>query len=329
MPTAISKKSWAGVGKEAVPYTAQTSPTVYVPGKSTMKFNKKREYIDDERNSRDDNYDVVDTTRQGAFDIKGNWYNDTSGYFVLGALGADTVTQPDATHAPTVYQHAMALADSPPTLTLFRGLDWQVYYMAGCGVEKIVWKFSAEGKLLEFDAQVMGIYPVPYGGGPLTPVFSAVKPFPGYAPTLTLGGVTSSIIDEMTITFEQKIKPFFPAAGSQDLTSLDYGGRKVTVDFQARFDSGDTLFTNFQNGVDASLIVDFKGALIANSGGTGVPPNTNYNEELKITIPVLSYDTGEHETGKENIMAKYKGTARPSASPLISAMIQNTVATYN
>lgn len=323
---AISKKSWTGVGVEGTPGTNITTPTLYVPTKSTMKGQWHSEYLNEERGTRDANYDRVLTTREGSVDLKGPWYNDAHGYYLIGALGADTVTQPDATHVPTAYLHTIALADTPPVLGVFKSVDAAVYYAGYSAVEKISFKFDAKGKLLEFDTGLKSLYPIPATGGTFagsfTPTYSTVKPFAGYAPTITLSGGATTDIDEATISFEQKITMWYAANGNPDYTKIYFGERKAHVDFTARFDNT-TNFDKWRLGNDDSFLIVFNGAAIGAFGGT------TYYQSLTLNLPKIGYDSMEHDLGKDNVLIKAKATARPqNGVALIAAAVQNTVASY-
>lgn len=326
----ISKKSALAIAKETTPYTAMTVPSSngWIPTKSIVKGGWKPEYLNEERGDRNENYGVVLTTREGDGDPKGPWYNDTSGYFLYGFMGSDTVTQPDATHVPTVYKHTLAFADNPPTFTVFKSYDANLYSMAGTIVEKVTLKYSAAGKLLECDAAIKGLYPVPYTGA-WTPAFSTVKPIPGYAPTVTMSGGTSSDIQEWTLTMEQKVTPWFGSSGQPDFTRWDFGGRKATLELVARFDNAASIYDVWRLGNTDTCTVNFQGALIANSGGSGTPPNTNYFQVLNIVIGTLAYDQGEPALDKDNVTIKMKATVIPTAGAMFTAYIQNTLAAYN
>jgi hypothetical protein len=77
---AISKKAWTGIAREATPGTAVMTPSKYIPTKTTFKGGKKREYLNEERGTRDGNYGVVDSVRQSTIDMKGPYYNDVHPY---------------------------------------------------------------------------------------------------------------------------------------------------------------------------------------------------------------------------------------------------------
>ncbi|GHO55526.1 phage tail tube protein [Ktedonobacter robiniae] len=324
----LSKRSWLGVGVESTPGTALVAPTVYHPAKSIMKGTKKREQLKEERGNRDGVYGIVDTIREGAIDPKGPFYADTSPYFMLGAWGAVTSTQPDATNLPNVHKHTFALADQPKTLTLFKNYDAAVYVGAYAVVEKWTLKFAADGKVLENDVALKHLYPVKYAGAQLTPTFSPVQPFAGYAPQITLGGVSTLDIDDVMIEFDQKCTLWYPAGGSADFAAVYFGERTVKVDFTARFDT-DALYNHFFNGsrTDDSFTIDVKGPSL------GVDGANTYYQELNISVPIISYDSMDHDLSKDNVLIKAKATAISTAnqtggSPMISAFVQNLVASY-
>ena len=319
---AISKKSWLGVAKETTPGTAAATPTSvgWIPAKSLLIPKTKYEYLDEERGTRDANYGRVATTQMSTLTAKGPWYNDSWGYFLLAFMGADTPTQPNAGTAPTVWSHAMALADIPPALTSFKSYDAVTYKAAYTVVEKLQFKFTAEGKLLDADATFKGQFATKVSSPP-TPAFATTLPFAGYSPTITLSSGATSDIEEMTITLEQKIRLFYPANGVQQFAAAYFGERKVSFDFLARFDN-DTLYNKFfsNSGSDDSLSIVFQGQNIAST----------YNQSMTLNFPIVGYDEADHELGKDNVMMKVKGYARPgaTANSLMTAILQNTVSAY-
>lgn len=330
-PQAISKKSFLAASLEAVSGTLAASQQYYIPTKSVMKGAKRYEYLAEDRGTRDVNNDRVPTNRDGSTDPKGAWYNDTHPLFLWGYTGLPTTTQPDSGHAATVYKHTIptTLADIPPTLSLWKSYHRVTYYAPYAAVKKLVLKFNSEGKLLECDADLFHLFPTKYVGSALTPTFSAVKPFAGWMPTITTADGVTTDIEEMTITLEQDVKPWFPPSGSEDFARIDFGARKASIDFTARFDlDTGNPYLRFLSEQDDAITVDFKGALIVNSGGSGTPPNTNYYQELSMTFGTVGYDTGEHDLGKDNVLVKMKGTVRPTSGALFTGFVQNTVTSY-
>jgi hypothetical protein len=318
---ALSKKSFMGVAREATPGTAMTAPTLYIPTKSTTKARRKTEYTDEERGDRNSNYDAIDTIRWGEWDSKGPWYGDTCAYLLLGAMGGDTITQPDSINAPTAYKHTLGLADTPPSLTLFKNYDAALYYHPYSIVEKFGLKFTSDGKLLEHSTSGKSIFPTKYTGSTLTPSFSTVKPFGGQSPTITLNSGSTNDIDELSLDFEQKITLWNPANGSKDFTTVYFGERKVTVSFTARFDS-DTLYNEYLNTTLETLTIDFLGPIIGGS----------VHQELNLQVPVLYLDEADHDLGKDNVLIKIKAMALSQGSGsgdnYFKAFVVNTIASY-
>ena len=312
----ISKKSWTGIAREATPGTAITTPTLYIPTKTTFKGAKKREYLNEERGDRNANYGVVDSIRQSSVDMKGPWYNDASTYLLIGAMGANSSAQPSSGTAPTVWKHSQTLADVPPSFTVMRSLDTKTYYIPYAVVEKFKLSFASEGKLLECDTTMLGLYAQPQVSPP-TPTYSSLLPFAGYLPTITLSsGVSTDIID-LDIEFDQKITLWYPASGSQDYVTAYFGERKCTVSFTARFDTT-AIYDLWRANTNDSLVVDFLGPLIAST----------YHQELNISIPVISYDDVTHDLSKDNVMIKAKATALATTTQFMSTYVQNTITSY-
>ena len=319
---AISKKSWLGVATEATPGTARTAPKVFHPCKSKFSNKTKYVYLDEERGTRDANYGRVPTVQHATGSITGPYYNDTSPYFLYGFMGADTPTQPNAGTDPTVWQHALACADIPPALDLFRSYDVKAYAFAYVVVDKVTFKWTADGKLLEMDSDVQSQYGTVLATPP-SPTYSTLLPFAGYVPTIQIAGSASSDIEEVTITLQQKVTLFYPANGQAQFATAYYGERKADFSFTARFDSDTPLYNHFFNGAGATtdhLNFDFKGPLIS---GT-------YNEELVLDFPIVGWDEMDLDTSKDNVQIKGKGTAMPgsTANSLFTATITNTVASY-
>lgn len=318
MAQSISKKGWLAACLESTPLTLATeAKALFIPCKAVMTGTQHYEYQDEERNTVDTPNERQATIREGKTDPKGAFYVDTSALFLFGLTGTPTSAQPDSGGNPTVWKHTLVLSDTPPTLSMWKSYHQVTYYAPGVAVEKVVLKWSAS-KMLEIDVNTKHLWPTKYTAGTLVPSYSTVKPFQGYAPTLTFSGGATSDVDEVTITLEREVKLWFPSNGSQDFTRIDYGARKAHVEFQARFDN-DTLYNLFRNSTDDSLTVLFQGATISNT----------YKQELSLTFGTIGYDSMEHDTGKANVMVKAKATVRPTAGVLYSGWVQNTKTATN
>lgn len=318
---AISKKQWLAVAREATAGTAQTNPTLYVPGKAKFKNVKKRIYTPEDRGTRDANYNVVDGVRHSEGDLSGNWYNDTSPYFLLGFMGTDTPSQPNSSTAPTVWSHALTLADIPLPLDLWKSYDAVVYSLVYQVVSKFKLKWSAADKALEYTASTQGRPFSKISSPAFNPTYSQIDPFAGYSPVISLSGTQSQDVEEMEIDLEQKIELWYPSANSPDFATIYFGERTAKVNYTARFDN-DLNYQKYTStpGVDDHINVAFTGPLIA----------ATYAQSLALDIPLVGYDDIEMDDSKDNIKIKAKCTARPgaTANSLFTATVQNTVASY-
>ena len=150
MPYALSKKTVLAVATEATPGTPIATPTHYVPTKHTYKRLVKKQYITDDRGVRDENNDVVTLVFEGEQTSRAS-STPTCPYFIYAALGSDTATQPNDGTAPSAWQHIMVPADIPPTLTLYKSYQTELYQMPFSVVTKFSFKLTNEGSLM-FDA---------------------------------------------------------------------------------------------------------------------------------------------------------------------------------
>lgn len=317
---AVSKKSWLAYVKEVTSGTPVTPPTLLVPAKSKFSGIPKFVYQTEDRGTRDDNYDRVRTTQDGKGDIKGNWYNDSYARFLYLFMGASTPSQPAVGTDPTVYSHALTLADVPPTATLYKAYDTvTAYQMVYSAVQKIKLSWDAKDKTLEADIAIVSRYPKKVAV-PTKPAMTAMKAFPGYAPVIKLDATPTADIAHMEIELDQEIEMWWGSgnATGADFTTLYFGKRSAKMSFDARFDA-----TNFHDDLDAgtdhALDVLFTGQIISHT----------YAQSLELIFPIFGIDSGEIDTDKTNIHFKGKGTMRPqpaTANSLMTATVQNTVA---
>lgn len=315
--TSISKKGWLAVATETAPGTPAAAPTLYVPTKATYKNLKHRVYSQEDRGTRDGNYNASDTTKMAKGDFKGAWYNDSMGYFLMGFMGTDVVTLP--TGATLTHSHALSLADVPPALTTWRNYDAAVFQFPYNVVDKMAFDMNVPNKVVDVDVSVQSYFGSKVTGA-FTPVFSAVVPMAAWNSTISISGTTSTIIEEMKITLEQKVTPYF-SSGSQGPTAFDYGERQAKIEFTARF-ADMTQYSKFLSTppTDDSFIVTFTGGNI----------ETTFVQELIFNFPIIGYDEVDVDTSKDVVLLKAKATARPgtTANSLFTATIQNGVTSY-
>jgi hypothetical protein len=318
---ALSKKTVLGVAPEATPGTAASAISLYVPTKHTYKRMIKHQYITDDRGVLDENNDVVALVAEGNHSLKGEFYADTSPYFIYSALGQEAApTQPDAVNAPTAWLHTMTPIATPvngqlPTLTLFKSYQTDLYQMPYAVVEKFSFKLTNTGTL-QFDADAVSnqhATMVPTW----SPSISTVHPMSGNAAVIKVNNANSLDVDDIEIDFEQKYTFWY--SGSQDYIAAYPGGRSVKFKFTARFDS-DVIYNRFVSETLDSL------EFIVNGVNLGTVGQPTY-QSVDVTLPVIHYDTGEHDTSKDNITVKMAGVAIPSGAELIQVKTINTKTT--
>jgi hypothetical protein len=316
----ISRKGWLGLAKEATPGTAIATPTLFLPSKSKFKQQTKFAYVDEDRGTRDVNNQRIATVQQSVGSSSGSWYNDASPYLLLAFMGTDTPSQPASGTDPTVWSHAFALADTPPTLTVFRSFDYATYSMAYCMVSKLKLSFSADNKTFQCAADLQGLYGTKMGSPP-TPAFSNPLPFSGLQAVIQLTGVQSTDISEMDIELDQKFELWYSAGSGQAFLKQYPGDRSAKISFKARFDN-DTLYNKYFNTppTDDHINVVISGQTISHT----------YAQSLTLDFPIVGYDDFDLTTDKVNVMLDAKATARPGATlnSLFTATVQNTVAAY-
>lgn len=131
--------------------------------------------------------------------------------------------------------------------------------------------------------------------------------------TLSYGGsTTAGLAFNATASTVQTALTGLPSVGSSNATVTGSAGGPYTVSFLNALAGDGLLLTGNGTGL---------------TGGTfAVSSGTFYNQELNIVLANLSYDSVEHDTGKENVLIKAKATAVvPAGSSLITGFVQNTV----
>jgi hypothetical protein len=318
MTTNVSRKAWLGLAIEGTSGTAESAPDLIIPSKSSFKGVPHFAYQDEDRGTRDRNYDRRYTTREGNGTISGSWYNDTMARLLYLFMGASSPAQPSAGPDPTVWKHTLTLADVPKTATLWKVYDSLAYQLVYSAVNKFKIVWDAKEKVIEAEFGVVHRYPSKVSV-PTKPAVSSVKAMPGYSPVIKVDTVATSDIDHLEIEGEQEIEMWWGsgAAAGQEYTELRFGGRTLKASFDARFNAA-TWHDDLDAGTDRHLEFILTGDTISNT----------YKQTLEFDLPIFGSDEVEIDTSKVGIEAKVKGTARPgtTANSLFTAYVQNTVA---
>lgn len=255
----ISKRAWTGFALESTPGTAVTTPTRYLPTKTTFKGAKKRIYLNEERGNRDMNYGVLDSVRQSNIDLAGPWYNDTSPVHLWASWGLPTTT---VLLAGKVWKHTFNLVDPPPTYTIIRSLDAITYYVPFSTLTGWKLHLVSDGQLLEIDANYIGLYAQKHPSPP-SPTFSTVLPFNGFAAKITTQTGLSTDIADIEMDFSQKVSLWYPTNGTADFIQTYTGERQIKLGFTMRFDT-ETMYNYWRNNLFDNLTLDIQGPGVAN-----------------------------------------------------------------
>jgi len=315
----LSKKAWTGYYAETTSgaSTPQTvAPTVFAPAKGEMKFMRASAMLDEDRGTRDENYGMIYGIRHADISLKSDLYVESVPYPVMSAIGHST----DTVVVAGANKHLMIWDDFPRTLAVYQSYDTAEYFSNYAQTEKFDIKVTGEGKSVEFNATVKGLYPIKKTTPDTPNFFSPVisSPEAGYYPKITLdGGSTSTDIMDFEFAFEQKLRLWTPVANSPDFIKIYPGSRKATVSFTARFDN-DTYFNKWlaiTNTSTGAMTFDVLGDLITGS---------TFNE-LSIAMPLMQFTDMELDKSKENVVVKVNADLTSNSAGLFTLFFVNSL----
>jgi hypothetical protein len=129
--------------------------------------------------------------------------------------------------------------------------------------------------------------------------------------------------------------------GGQTTAGIAFGATDATAQTAFQLLSGVSTNATITGGAGGPYTVSLLGPLLNDglaltgsgaglTGGTfSVAAQVSYAQELNFVLPNISWDTMDHDTGKENVLIKGAGTAVvPAGSALVTGFVQNTVAAY-
>lgn len=297
-------RSYLGIGKETRP-TPGASPTAaaatdFIPFTSITPLDNVT-YLDDKgiRGSMTEEYGVIQGKIHSEFDVSGDVFPDTTGYFYAGVLGDVATT---ASAAP--YTHTMALLNSqatngqPPTFTLHD------YYSLGAastrsyaGVQfaSIDTKFSAN-TLLSYSAKGMGYQSITEANP--TPSFTTVTPVPNWTGQVTLAGSVTAIMAEGNVNMTRPVTPIFTVEDTQRPYQLFAGPLSVEGALLLVMES-DTQLNYYLNNTQPTLAIDF-------STGAGAAL-----VQVKFSMTKCAFTVAKIERGKDyvELSVTYKAIA--------------------
>lgn len=228
-----SVRSFIGIAKEVTKGTP-VAPTDFIP---VMASSVKPVNIIDPlydkglRGSLVENYNYIQGRTRSTFDLGGDVFPDTIGYFLAGVLGEVTTTGSGApyTHTIALKNSLASGADAQPisyTLTDFSAADVRAY--AGLQWHDFTLNFSADG-LLAYDAKATGFLSAT--ASTPTPSFSSVLPTPVWRGTVQINGGAVSYTTNGSITMSRPVTPIYGISNTQNPYSVFLGALTTTGSF--------------------------------------------------------------------------------------------------
>ena len=228
-----SVRSYVGIAKEVTKGTP-VAPTDFIPVLASAV--KPVDVIDPLydmglRGSLVNSYNYIPGRTRSTFDLGGDVFPDTIGYFLAGVLGEVTTTGVSApyTHSIALKNVTGAGADAQPisyTLTDFYGAATRAY--AGIQFHDFTLNFSADG-LLAYDAKGTGWLSA--SASVPTPSFSTVLPTPVWRGTVSIGGSAVTYTTTGSLTMSRPVTPIYGISNTQNPYQVFVGPLTTTGSF--------------------------------------------------------------------------------------------------
>lgn len=242
------------------------------------------------------------------------------GFWLWAALGADAVTGigPD-------YAHAITPAQSLPYISVWRNISDTLYEsFRDCKVGSL--SISAEaGNPLTATAGIQGLQAARLATSPdptnLAPIQSGTV-YNYNQVAVQLGGGATSLVRSFELSIENNVQ----RQQTDDVVPYDVyeGQREVSLSFDLIFDSLDE-YNKFHYGGAAGTAISptvyTTSALF--TFGTGA-------NSIAFSLPSIAYEEFpvEPDAGGDPIVASVRAVAQRGASPVVTATVNNQVATY-
>jgi hypothetical protein len=251
-----SVRSFIGIAKEAAKGTA-VAPTDFIPvlASSVKPVNIIDPLYDKGlRGSLVDSYNYIQGRTRSTFDLGGDVFPDTIGYFIAGVLGEVTTTGAGApyTHTIALKNSLAANADAQPisyTLTDFSAADVRAY--SGIQFHDFTLNFSADG-LLAYDAKGTGFLSAT--ASTPSPSFSTVLPTPVWRGTVSIGGSAVSYTTTGSLMMSRPVTPIYGISNTQDPYSVFLGALTTTGSFTFVMEDNTELLRYLNNSQPAIVL---------------------------------------------------------------------------
>lgn len=303
---------WTGIALESTKGTAIAAPTHGIPV-TRADGDEATDVLPDQgmRGSMATMYGAVKGTQSASYDIEGDVYLDTFGFFLAAILGESDFTAgvgTPNTHEFTLNNDRATTKGQCPSYTIFdyQGLQVRKYAAATCS-----------SLSLRVSAQELLTYSASFTTNPsvtdtdATPSFGTLLPLPGWNGTVTIGGSANSLVEEAEITFSRNVSVVQTVDGSTSPLQIWQGPLSV---------SGRVMFV-------AAAETEFLKYLSVDDGASpdGQVPMvfsfTQGDNSLAVTMSQVVYNSAKVERGADytQVSAQYDAIANTTDAAGASA----------
>jgi hypothetical protein len=286
---------WTGIALEATKGTAIAAPTHGIPVTRSDPNDATDVLLDQGmRGSMATAYGAVAGTKSASYDIEGDIYLDTIGFFLAGIFGeSDWTTGTPNTHEFTLLNSGTGQC---PSYTIFNYSGIAVRKYAAATMASLTLRVSAQ-ELLTYSASLVTHASVT--DTDTVPSFSALEPIAGWVGSATIGGSANTLVQEAEITFSRNVSVVQTVDGSQNPLQIWQGPMSVSgrVMFVA---AAETEFLKYLEVTDGASPDGQVPMVLAFEQGAN---------SLTVTMSKCVYDSAKVETGEDFTQVSAQFTA--------------------
>lgn len=278
---------WLGIKKEAVPGTAETAPTIFIPIDSP-KWGAKVSTLADTalRGFMGTDFMQMQSTRHDEVSYKTYMYPNAAFTHLRAILGgADTVTG-----VADPYSHKVSLLNTTavPTYTLFIAMgDGNTMRVPGAVLSGVKVSVKAN-ELPSLDISWTGLPATIVASPTNTP--STEAPMPPYTAAITVAGANLGKYTDLSLDFKRGVQPVQTLSGSIGPDSIYAGQLSVSGSMTAVFSgTSDSDLTAFLANTQPILSIN-------------VNPQGDAVHTLNITASKIAYDSVDPQGSSTSYM---------------------------
>lgn len=256
-------------------------------------------------------YEAIKGKAEYSGDYTFDLFADYVGYFLLMALGSDSVS----THSgeSVVYDHALSESSSKPSFTIEQAISEAVYRFAGCMSSGF--KIDAKvGEMLQFTPSLMA--KTQATATKISGAFTTVPAFNFAQLAVKIGGSTVGEVENIEVEYKNGLQFIYALGSNEPAFSAIEGGSEITIKADLYLDNTSlTELTNYIAKTTRSI------ELVA----TGSSIGTASNYVFDLLVPKAVYTTGEVKVSdNHNLLSlEANGIYDTATSKLLSVTLTN------